>query len=51
MFIMITVIITIYLMCMDSIFSYMYVYHLLAWYLQNPVEGVKCPVIRVTDGC
>ena len=37
-------------MCMGVLPACMYMYHMCAWYLRRPEEGVRVPGIGVTDG-
>lgn len=41
----------IYVMCMVVLLVCFSVFHLCAWYLQRPEEGVESPRTRLTDAC
>jgi hypothetical protein len=37
-------------MCMDVLLAYIFFYHMCAWYLERPTEGIRSPETEVTDG-
>ena len=38
-------------MCMNVLLACLSVYHMHAWSLQKPEEGIRTPGTGVTDGC